>query len=59
MKKYPSESTDKLFFVGSAIFSACTSYSALNFNNLSHAITFPFFAIVSLSIEIIVKKTKI
>ena len=58
MKKYPSESADKLFFVGSAIFSARISYLVSKFNNLRHAITFPLFAIVSLSIGIIVKENQ-
>lgn len=56
MKKHPSEGTDKLFFVGSAIFSVCTSYLVSKFNNLRHAISFPLFAIISLSIGIVVKE---
>jgi len=56
MKKHPSESSDKLFFVGSAIFSVCASYLVSKFNNLKHAITIPLFAIVSLSIGILVKE---
>jgi hypothetical protein len=56
MKKHPSESTDKLFFAGSAIFSVFASYLVSKFNNLKHAITIPLFAIISLSIGIIVKE---
>jgi len=56
MKTHPSESADKLFFVGSAIFSVVASYLVSKFNNLKHAITIPLFAILSLSIGIIVKE---
>ncbi len=58
MKAHPSESADKLFFVGSAIFSVCASYLVSKFNNLKHAVTIPLFAIISLSIGIIVKENQ-
>ena len=58
MKTHPSESADKLFFVGSAIFSVGASYLVSKFNNLRHAVTIPLFAIVSLSIGIIVKENQ-
>ena len=58
MKTHPSESADKLFFVGRAIFSVCTSYLVSKFNNLKHAVTIPLFAIISLSIGIIVKENQ-
>ena len=58
MKTHPSESADKLFFVGSAIFSVGASYLVSKFNNLRHAVSIPLFAIVSLSIGIIVKENQ-
>lgn len=58
MRTHPSESADKLFFVGSAIFSVGASYLVSKFNNLRHAVTIPLFAIVSLSIGIIVKENQ-
>ena len=58
MKTHPSESADKLFFVGSSIFSVSASYLVSKFNNLRHAVTIPLFAIISLSIGIIVKENQ-
>jgi hypothetical protein len=58
MKRNPSENADKLLFIGSAFFSIGTSYFVSKLNNLRQAITFPLFAIISLSVGIIVKENQ-
>jgi hypothetical protein len=58
MKQNPSENADKLLFIGSAFFSIGTSYLVSRLNNLRQAITIPLFAIISLSVGIIVKENQ-
>jgi len=58
MKQNPSENADKLLFIGSAFFSISTSYLVSRLNNLRQAITIPLFAIISLSVGIIVKENQ-
>jgi hypothetical protein len=58
MKQHPSENADKLLFIGSAFFSVSSSYLVFRLNNLKQAITIPLFAIISLSIGIIVKENQ-
>jgi hypothetical protein len=58
MKQNPSENADKLLFIGSAFFSTGTSYLVSRLKNLRQAITFPLFAIISLSVGIIVKENQ-
>jgi hypothetical protein len=58
MKNNPSETSDKLLFVGSAIFSLLSSYLISRTRSLKNSSLIVLFALISMSIGIFIKENQ-